>query len=253
MMHIKELAIEHHNRIVYGKVYLPEGIENAPIVIFSHGYNGCMEDFDISARYFAENGIGAVCYTFCGGSTRDKSSFHTTEMTIFTEKEDLSAVVDTISKWDCVNEENIFLFGGSMGGLVSALVAEDYRDKIKGLILLYPALCIADNWRENYPSKEDIPDTQEFWGMMLGRKFFESIHTFYVFDQIGKFRNNVLIMHGRAEAVVPIEYSIRAKSLYPNAELELFASEGHGFTEEGNRRMEAMALYFVHQCMNKEL
>lgn len=252
MIQIKELEIGHHGRIVYGRAYLPENAKNVPIVIFSHGYNGCMEDFDISARYFAENGIGAICYTFCGGSTRDKSNFQTTEMTIFTEKEDLSAVIDTISNWNCANKETIFLFGGSMGGLVSALAAEDYGDKIKGLILLYPALCIADNWRENYPNKEDIPDTQELWGMMLGRKFFESIHTFHVFDQIGKFRNNVLIMHGREEVVVPIEYSIQAKALYPNAELELFASEGHGFTEEGNRRMEAMTLYFVHQCINKK-
>ena len=31
--------------------------------------------------------------------------------------------------------------------------------------------------------------------------------------------------------------------------LEEFAHEPHGFSEDGNRRMEAMLLYFVHECM----
>lgn len=53
------------------------------------------------------------------------------------------------------------------------------RDKVAGLVLLFPAFMIADNW------------------------------------------------------------------------LEMFIGEPHGFSEEGNRRMEAMMLYFIHEIIRK--
>lgn len=81
----RELTIAHHGRDVHGYFYEPDTKEY-PLIIMSHGYNGHKSDFDISAEYFANNGIGTVCYTFCGGSVRDESGFHTTEMTLFTGK-----------------------------------------------------------------------------------------------------------------------------------------------------------------------
>ena len=77
----REVLVTHHGRTVYGFFYEPDAKEY-PLIIMSHGYNGHKSDFEISAEYFAENGIGTVCYTFCGGSVRDESSFSTTEMTL---------------------------------------------------------------------------------------------------------------------------------------------------------------------------
>lgn len=250
-MQVTQIKITHHNRTVDGTFYRPEGNKIFPLVIFSHGYNGYKTDFDISARYFASNGIGAVCYTFCGGSVQDQSGFKTTDMTIFTEKQDLEAVIDEVQTWDCIDKSNLFLFGGSQGGLVSALVAEDRFQEVKGLILLYPALCIADNWNERYKNLKDIPDTKELWNMTLGRKFFETIHGFEVYEHIGKFTERVLIIHGTEDRIVPFHYSVQAKEFYSHARLESFQGEGHGFSEEGNRRMEAMTMYFIHECIEE--
>ena len=108
-MQIQEFKIPHHGRCVDAVFYRPEGAHRFPVILFSHGYNGCKTDFDTSAAYFAENGIGAVCFTFCGGSLRDQSGFPTTKMTLFTEKEDLYAVLDEVKAWECVDSENIFL------------------------------------------------------------------------------------------------------------------------------------------------
>ena len=58
-------------------------------------------------------------------------------MTIFTEKEDLLAVVDALSEKEELDSKNLFLFGGSQGGLVSALTAEEIKDKVRGLVLLF--------------------------------------------------------------------------------------------------------------------
>ena len=240
----KQLKASHHGRTVYGRAYFPDSDKRYPTVIISHGFNGDMDVFDSTARRFAQNGIGAVCYTFCGGSTRDSSGFASTEMTVFTEKEDLLAVIDTISDWECVDRENIFLFGESMGGLVSALTAKEIGSSIRGLILYYPALCVADDWRKHFPKVEDIPDEHELWGLKLGRCFFESIHDFDVFEAIKGYKNNVLILHGEEDAVVPVDYSKKAAKLYENARLELFEHEGHGFSQESSDRMEELALEF---------
>jgi len=55
-------------------------------------------------------------------------------------------------------------------------------------------------------------------------------------------------MHGTEDRIVSADYSRKMKENYRDARLELFAGEGHGFSEAGNRRMEAMAMYFIHDC-----
>ncbi|WP_186576923.1 alpha/beta hydrolase family protein [Aquibacillus kalidii] len=242
----KEIVkIRHHGREIYGVSYMPDSKIKSPIVIFSHGFNGTNVDFAMNSDYLAKKGVGAFCFDFCGGSVNSKSDLKTNEMTIFTEKEDLLAVVETIKNWESVDPDNIFLFGGSQGGLVSALVADECIKGIKGLLLLYPALGIADDWNRRFPTLEGIPDTYELWGVQLGRKFIESLHGYNVFDHIGKFNNNVSIFHGDQDEIVALDYGKKAGELYPHAKVEIFPGEGHGFSEAGNKRVAEMTYDFV--------
>ena len=48
----------------------------------------------------------------------------------------------------------------SQGGLISALTAADRKEDVAAMILVYPALCIADNARETYASIDEIPEGQ---------------------------------------------------------------------------------------------
>lgn len=249
IMQIENVNIPHHGRTVEGTFYRPKGTDKFPLVIFSHGYNGYKDDFAVSAEYFAMNGIGSICFTFCGGSVRDGSGFPTTEMTLFTEKEDLNAIINEARAWECIDNDHIYLFGASQGGMVSALTAEERSADINGLILLYPAFCIADDWNQRFKNVEDIPDTEELWEMTLGRRFFETIRGFQTKNEIGKFPGSVLLLHGTEDLVVNLNYAVWASEQYPDARLEIFPGEGHGFSEDGNRRMEAMALYFIHECL----
>ncbi len=243
-MKTHNITIKNHARNISATVYLPE-TEKHPIVIFSHGFNGSGDDFRNQAETLAQNGIAALTYDFCGGSLRSKSDMHTHEMTVFTEKEDLFAVLNTVKIWQHVDKDNIFLFGGSMGGLVSALAAEELTDEIKGMILLYPALCVADNWNERFPNVDDIPQIYKVWEVPLGKSFFESLHGFKIFDIIGKYNGNVLIMHGDKDIVVPVEYSKSAQEIYPNSHLEIFHGEGHGFSADKDDKVTQMLIDFV--------
>ncbi len=243
-MNAHHITIRNLNRSISATAHLPK-TEKYPLVIFSHGFNGSGEDFKLQAEALANNGIAALTFDFCGGSLKSKSDMQTYEMTVFTEKEDLFAVLNTVKAWPHVDNDSIFLFGGSMGGLVSALAAEERVDEIRGMILLYPAFCVADNWNERFPNVEDIPQIYELWEVPLGKCFFESLHGFRVFDVIGKYSGNVLIMHGDRDSIVPVEYSKRAQALYQNSHLEIFPGEGHGFSAVGNDMVTQMLMNFI--------
>ena len=107
-MTTKDITIRHHNRNISGRLYLPQ-TNKCPMVILSHGFNGSGDDFTEYAKVLVENGIGACIFDFCGGSLRSKSDLSTTEMTVFTEKEDLLAVIDFAEKQQ--NTDGIFKHG----------------------------------------------------------------------------------------------------------------------------------------------
>jgi len=234
-MRTQTFAIKAGGRTVHGTAYLPDGQSGKiPFVIFSHGYNGSQTDLKKYAEYFALRGIGGVCFTFCGGSVRDKESgLETTEMTLLTEKEDLLAVLAYVFQRADSDGSNIFLAGGSQGGVVTALAAEEARERVRAVVLVYPAFCMWENWEGRYPLGSEIPERTELWGMSLGRGFFETIRKIKYPKAIGGYKGAVYLLHGTKDPIVPLAYSEQAKSLYQNAALEVLEGEGHGFSEAG--------------------
>jgi dipeptidyl aminopeptidase/acylaminoacyl peptidase len=244
---VKELVIKEEGKEIYGKLYYPEDAGKHPAIILSHGYNGANSDFESECKYFAQNGYVAYAYDFCGGSVRSKSSGSSTDMNIFTEKADLLEVLNHIRSLENVNADSIYLMGGSQGGLVTSLVAEESEDLIKGMILYYPALNIPDDWRKNYASVDNIPERVDFWGLTLGKNFFVSIRDFNTFDNIGKFSKDVLTVHGDKDAIVLLSNSERAQKLYKNAELVVLPGEGHGFSPTGAKAARELVLDFMEK------
>ena len=171
---VQELWIENGSRRIFGELFTPA--QNAqkrnakrPIAIIAHGFNGT---FDYGRNYFKTMELlGYDCYTFdfpCG-SVRSRSDNNTLNMSILDEVSDLKAIVAHFRKQ---GHRHIVLIGESQGGLVSALTAADMKGKVSQLVLVFPALCIPDNWRQRYPRLEDIQDVTELWGVKrpLGRE-----------------------------------------------------------------------------------
>ncbi len=215
---------------VYGKIYMPDKDGKYPAIIMCHGYNGHHSDFVNECEYFAQNGFVACTIDFCGGSGRSWSSGKTTDMTIFTEKSNLLATFNYVKKLNNVDSSRIFLFGGSQGGLVTALATEEVAKEVKGMALYFPAFNIPDNWRNNFPN--GIPETYDFWGLTLGRNFFASMKDFDPFEHIGSFSKNVLVLYGAQDAIVPRTYIDRAIAAYQHADLIVYPNDGHGFTPD---------------------
>lgn len=219
--------------------------EKTPVVLFCHGYNGYMTDFDNARKLLSDNGLSSASIAFSGGSTRDESGFPSTEMTLFTEKEDLLALIEWTQKQTWVDERKIFLYGASMGGLVSCMAAQEVQEKICALILLFPALCIVDDWNERFENESEIPDEMMFWNLRLGKEYFVSMRHLNVFEILSKIKLNTLIFHGTDDRIVPVRYSEKAERVISKAELKSFDGEGHGFSREANEKADRMLLDFV--------
>lgn len=228
---VKPLWIQNGDRQIYGELFTPltyrEGLgEGRPIAIVAHGFNGT---YHYGRNYFdVMQKLGYQCYAFdfpCG-SVNSRSDNNTLNMSILDEQSDLRAIVNYFHSQ---GHQHIVLIGESQGGLVSALTAAQMKDKISQLVLVFPALCIPENWRARYPKLSDIPEVTELWGVKMGRRFFEEIHNMNTFKVIGKYRGPVLIVQGDKDQVVLIEDSKRAQKLYKDAHLHIIPGAGHGF------------------------
>ena len=214
------------NRIFGMMYYNSTASEKQPAVILSHSSSLTHEAMKGYASAIAKMGFAAYCFDFCGGSDKSKSDGKTDEMTVFTEVEDLRAVVKTVKSLDYVDSSNVCMLGSSQGGLVSALLADECPDDFAGMILFYPAF----NIPEMVKMFSGFGGFGDFGGMMsMSEAYINSIKDFDVWSHIGKFSKPVCIIHGTADMIVPISNSEKAVGLYPSATLNKIEGANHGF------------------------
>lgn len=245
----EELLVPKGEGFIYGRIWAPVTEGKCPAVILSHGYNGCHSDFDAECRYFAENGFIACNFDFCGGSARSRSTGKSVDMTIFTEKADLLAVFEHVAAMAQVDSGAVFLLGGSQGGLVTALAAEELLKRVRGMILYFPACNIPDDWQRRYAGAETLPESFEFWGLTLGKGFIENVLSFASYDHIGAYAGPVLILQGDQDEIVRPEVAQRAAARYGTAEVVIFSGEAHGFTPAGAGKAMKKALQMMQRHM----
>ena len=226
----RSLWIENGDRQIYGVLNRPLGEKGRlPIAIVSHGFNGTHH---FAQDYFgplAELGWMTYALDFPCGSVRSRSDSNTMNMSVLDEQSDLRAIVNYFRNQPYVDPDRIMLIGESQGGLISALTAAQMHKEVSQLVLIYPALCIPEDWKSRYPRLEEIPDTTRLWNVPLGRRFFEELRGMDPFRTMKKFQKPVLIIQGDADRVVSVEDSRRAAQTYKNARLHIIPGAGHGF------------------------
>lgn len=248
------------NLFIKGMQYLPAGDtqnKKYPAIIISHGFTGNYTDVDGFCSEFARMGYAAFCFSFCGGSRTDtddsvKSEGKTTDMTIWTEVEDLIAVKDYVKSLPFVDTENLILMGFSQGGFVSGLAAAKCGDEIKKLIMVYPALCIPEHARRGClgGAKYDVnavPDVIDCGSILLGRVSHDQVVEMDPYMELSGYQGSVLIIQGMDDDVVNYSYAIRAKENYKKAQchLQLVRNMGHGFNESLQESMIASIRQFL--------
>lgn len=223
------------NTKIFGLIYKPadfDEVNKYPVVVMSHGIGVTNSDFDNYISHFTDLGIVCYAFDFPGGSMQGKSRGDVKEMSVLTEKSDLLKVIADIQGQSFTDTSKLVLMGGSQGGAVTGLTAPEIADQILGEILLYPALCIADNAKAEYPSLDAVPDTISVRGLSLGKVYYEAVWDMDMTAEVSKYDGNVLLIHGTADSAVPYDYSVQAQSLFASAKLVTVENGDHGFTPD---------------------
>lgn len=257
---VQELSAWRDGNQIYGVVYIPQNhsqgegasrdvAEQMPAVIYSHGYGVTHQNGIQYAEKLAEHGFVVYCFDFCGGSTGSRSDGSVLEMSVITEQTDLEAVIEMVREMDYVDSDQVFLFGASQGGVVSGITAAANEEKVKGLILLYPAFELVETVQALFSGPEEIPESYHFLWMTVGRRYFEDVWDLDVYDVIGAYDKDVLLIHGDADGIVPISSSERALEVYSSAELKILPGAGHGLHgQDAETATEYMLEYLQRHC-----
>ena len=226
----EEIWLNKGGQKIFGVLYRPDRIKKAPLLIVSHGIGSNYRSGIPYAEALTKLGYAVYCYDFCGGGRASKSDGKTSEMSIFTEEDDLTAVVEGFKNVKGIKKGKVTLLGISQGGMVSALYAGDNPKNVEKLVLVYPALCIKDDWVTKYPRITDMPEIDNsFGGMPLGRAYVEGLYDLDVYGRIAWYEGPVQIIHGDQDRLVPVSYSEKAHAAYKNSTFKVMPGAGHGF------------------------
>ena len=229
---VKEVNLKMRDgKNLWGKVYIPNSEEaRKPMVIMAHGFNGNYLEPQAYAETLAMQGVASFIFDFCGGSNWSKSDGVTTEMTVFTEKENVEDITAQVKSWDFVDPDRVALLGCSQGGLVAALTAAAHPDMYKSLILVYPALTIPDTAPAQLKRFDaDGGRPQDVMGMKLGRVYYEKINGLNMADTVGAYKGDVFIVYGDRDMIVLGGAEKVAKN-YDKKQVLVIPGGDHGFS-----------------------
>lgn len=248
---VKPLPVQAGEHMLYGELLRPKGADGPlPTVICCHGFGSSYKLCkDTMGMCFAMSGLQVYCFDFYGGSTYSRSGGSMLEMSIFTEREDLSAVIKTLKDLQWVDQENLFLLGESQGGCVAGITAPRFADLLKAVILYYPAFCIPDDARKRYASADSIPMVDQVFNQKVGRVYSEKLLDYDVYSDILPFHKPVLVIHGDQDPVVDISYGKRAAEIYPNGDFLCLHGENHGFSGKGKLEAARLSYTFIMEQM----
>ena len=231
---VKEQHVKNQKgQDIWGQIYLPATLESGrkvPLAILAHGYNSSFKEVEAYAQTLSSNGIACYIFDFCGGSVKSKSEGKTTEMSVFTEADDVAAIVEASKSWGFVDANRVALLGCSQGGLVAAISSSQIPEAFKAVVLVYPALMIAEHAVSVHPKEAITSDIGvEVMGMPLSHVYYDKLVDYHVFDEMQKYKGDVMIVYGDKDPISDGGYVERAKNTYNSCEVNVIPEGAHGF------------------------
>ena len=248
---VQKLLVESNGHTLYGELMLPKNCsKKLPTIICSHGFNGSYRYYRGSVGMcLAMSGFAVYCFDFYGGSVHGKSGGKMTEMSVFTERDQLNDVIAKIKTLDFVDLDHLFLWGESQGGFVTAITAAQHNEDVKAVVLFYPAFCARDDIQKRYRSLDEMPEIVDIMGKKVGKVYYEKLFDFDAYSEAAKYTGPVLIIHGDADRTVNVSYGKAAAESYQNARFEVLPGEDHGFSSQGKLKAAKLVYdFFKANC-----
>lgn len=244
-----KIEFYHDNLIIRGHIF---GNKSHPqdAVILSHGFMANERMCYKYAKLLAKMGYLTITFDFCGGGIISRSDGRSQDMTIFSEKDDLLAVVEGVKREFAPT--SITLLGCSQGGFVSGLLAAELgKSVIDRLILFYPAVCIPDDARKGKMmffrfDPTSIPAVLGRFPMRLSGDYARTVIDMNPYEELRGYTGPVLLIHGTNDKIVNVSYSRKLKEIYPDCRYEEIAGGGHMFKGNADKK----ACYILQNYMD---
>lgn len=126
---------------IKGKLRLPQGEGPFKTVIMCSVSDSSV--YDEAAQSFNNNGYATIQFEFSNASEFDAEMLNNSSVDGVLVNEmvsDLSAVMDSLRYLPDVDRSNVYLWGHSLGGFVSAFLGIERQSEIRGIILVDPYL-----------------------------------------------------------------------------------------------------------------
>lgn len=217
------------------------GCERWPLLIVCHGFIGSRIGVDRlfveAARDFSDKGFLVLRFDYggCGESTGDYGAGGIDVMIDQTR-----SVLDYALSMDCVDLSRVILLGHSLGGATALLTAaKDHR--VKTLVLwsavAYPHSDIVRIVGKSEYEKLESDGYIDHFGYSLTRRFFESLSRHQPYEQLRRFKGDVLVVHGTADDIVPVDYAPLYQKIFwirqeGQCDLELIFQADHTYSSQ---------------------
>ena len=225
---------------------MPEGYregEKYPLLIIIHGFTGNKEESHLQAVGDAARKAGfATLAVDMYGHGKSSGTFF--NHTLYKWITNTITIVDYARTLDFVSD--IWLCGHSQGGCTVMLTAPMLHDRIRGILPLSPAWQIPEDARRgvilDVPfDPVHIPEEIDLWdGYVLGSNYIRVAMTLDVETAIDRYNGPVYIVHGEADASVPVKRAYLAHERYKNAELTVIPGDTHCFDNHADQLHDAI-------------
>ncbi len=135
-----------------------------------------------------------------------------------------------------IGDRVVTIIGSSMGGYLAALYAARHAS-VQRLVLLAPAFGFSERWPETLGAEEvrqwresGYRDVYHYAQGRPARLHYALLEDAARYPAYPDFSQPALILHGRRDTVVPLEYSEQFAATHPNAELQVLET-GHEMTD----------------------
>jgi dienelactone hydrolase len=150
---MEKISVKVDGNVIIGVLFFPNKNRRHKVVFLMNGQGGVKERYYLIAKGLVSLGYVVCCFDFRG---RGESQVEAVPP-FGNQIDDAKSVVDYVTSLSFVNQKEIALVGTSMGGYVSASLA-NYKDGIKKIILLEPSILLPEDEKLPYLdiSAEDV-------------------------------------------------------------------------------------------------
>lgn len=225
--------INHEHKTLRGYLHYPSNF-NGKLVIMFHGFTGNKTEhgglFRDFSRELEKLNIASLRLDFSGNGESDG---YFNDFTFDTLINEANLIIDFAKTIEGVKK--IILLGFSMGGAIASYVSAR-RNDISKLLLWSPAGNIVSLIKNRYEHAPKLENKDADVGHYpISHEMYLSLDKYDVYENIENFTNQVLIIHGKKDLAVNVDYAYEYLKKYKNASLHIIESAGHGYDKRDER------------------